>query len=197
MTDVACFAAITFAVACVKITSTFSRTNSATSSGERPNRPSAQRYSTIRFRPSVHPSSFKRLTKAVVHWLWSAGELAPRNPIRRARPSCCALATTGHAAALPSPAMNSRLSRGIKHRSCNAGPIRVFARLYQILGDVRSGLVAPYRPRVEIASPERLPRRPSRCFVHVRRFPDRLALRVGSAEHGKGSRGAQEALPRC
>jgi hypothetical protein len=29
-------------------------------------------------------------------------------PIRRIRSGCCALATTGHAAALPSPAMNSR-----------------------------------------------------------------------------------------
>jgi hypothetical protein len=86
------------------------------------------------------------------------------------------------------PCAIERLSSGISHRTCNACPIRIFARLDRILGDKRSGLVAPYRPRVEIASPERLPRRVSRSFIHARTFPDRLALWVGSAEHGIGSR---------
>jgi hypothetical protein len=39
----------------------------------------------------------------------SFSSYAIRTPIRCTLPGCCARATTGHAAALPSPAMNSRL----------------------------------------------------------------------------------------
>jgi hypothetical protein len=92
-------------------------------------------------------------------------------------------------ARLSLPCAIERLSGGISHRTCNPCPIGMFARLDRILGDIRSGLVAPYRPRVEIASSERLLWRVSRCVTHVRTFPDRLALRVGSAERGTGSRG--------
>jgi hypothetical protein len=69
MTDVACFAARTGAVACVTMTSTLSRTNSAAISPARSARPSNQRYSIAILRPSIQPSSRSRCTKAAVHWL--------------------------------------------------------------------------------------------------------------------------------
>src|SRR5215475_1638640 len=67
MTDVAAFAATTFVVPCVTITSTLSRTNSAMISGDRSKRVSAQRYSIATLRPSIQPSSRKRRSKAAVH----------------------------------------------------------------------------------------------------------------------------------
>src|SRR4029453_6455784 len=56
MTVVAAFAATTFTVPCVTITSTLSRINSAMISGERSKRDSAQRYSIATLRPSIQPS---------------------------------------------------------------------------------------------------------------------------------------------
>ena len=67
MTDVACFAAATAAVPPVTITVTFWRTNSAAISARRSLLPSAQRYSIVMVRPSTHPRSRSRCTKAVVH----------------------------------------------------------------------------------------------------------------------------------
>jgi hypothetical protein len=95
MTDVACFAATTFAVACVTMTSTLSRTNSATISGGRSKRPSAQRYSIATLRPSIQPSSRNRCTKAAVHWLWTEGVFPPRNPMVGSFPGCCVPAASG------------------------------------------------------------------------------------------------------
>ena len=69
MADVACFAATTFAVPAVTMTSTLSRTNSAANSAKRSLRPSAQRYSIATVRPSIQPSSRNRCTKAAAHWL--------------------------------------------------------------------------------------------------------------------------------
>jgi ABC-type uncharacterized transport system substrate-binding protein len=57
MTDVACFAATTFAVPDAIITSTLSRTNSAANSAKRSLRPSPQRSSIATVRPSIQPSS--------------------------------------------------------------------------------------------------------------------------------------------
>ena len=109
MADVPCFAARIFAVACVTMTSTLSRTNSAMISGERSKRVSAQRYSIATLRPSTQPSSRRRCTNAAVHRLWTEGVFAPKNPMvgsfcrllrpRRERP---------RAAAPPSSVMNSR-----------------------------------------------------------------------------------------
>jgi hypothetical protein len=57
MTDVACLAARTGGVLCVRMTSTLSRTNSAAISAKRSLRPSAQRTSIATLRPSTQPSS--------------------------------------------------------------------------------------------------------------------------------------------
>src|SRR5262249_56846782 len=67
MTDVACFAAITDGVPCATMTSTFSRTNSAAISAARSLRPSAQRYSIVPVRPSIHPSSRSRCIDPATH----------------------------------------------------------------------------------------------------------------------------------
>ena len=91
------------------MTSTLSRTNSAAISAKRSVRPSAQRYSIARLRPSIQPSSRSRCTKAAVHGPQAEGVVVPRNPMvgsfarllrpRRERP---------RAAAPPSSVMNSR-----------------------------------------------------------------------------------------
>src|SRR5262245_59911911 len=121
MTDVACFAARTDAVPQVTITSTFSRTNSAAISARRSLRPSAHRYSIATVRPSIQPSSRNRSTRAATHWLAAEGVAAPRKPIVRYLPSCCALAAIGHAAAAPpSSVMNSR--RRIIRLACRLEP---------------------------------------------------------------------------
>src|SRR5215831_1924253 len=109
ITDVACFAARTDAVPQVTITSTFSRTNSAAISARRSLRASAHRYSIASVRPSIQPSSRNRCTKAATHWLAAEGVAAPRKPIVRCLPDCCARAASGHATAPPSSVMNVRL----------------------------------------------------------------------------------------
>src|SRR6266446_2796379 len=101
MTDVACFAATTAAVPAVTMTLTLSRTNSAAISAKRSLRPSAQRYSIAKVRPSIQPSSRSRCTNAAVHLLWTDGVSGPRNPIVGSFAGCCARAATGHAAAAP------------------------------------------------------------------------------------------------
>ena len=68
------------------------------------------RNSIRRLRPSVQPNSRKPRTKAERR-ACATGSLsakAIRTPIRRTRSPCCAHAASGHTAALPSPAMNSR-----------------------------------------------------------------------------------------
>ena len=109
MTDVACLAAITCGVPQVTITSTLSRTNSVAISAKRSVRPSAQRYSIAKLRPSTQPSSRRRCRKAMTHWLWAAGVVGPKKPMVGSFPACCARAVSGHvAAAPPSSVMNSR-----------------------------------------------------------------------------------------
>jgi hypothetical protein len=71
ITDVACLAATTGAVAPVTMTSTLGRTNSAAISAKRSYRPSAHRYSIATVRPSIQPSWRSRCTKAVVLWTWA------------------------------------------------------------------------------------------------------------------------------
>ena len=108
MTDVACFAA-TAALPPATMTSTLSRTNSAAISAKRSLRPSAQRYSIARLRPSIQPSSRSRCTKAAVHGPQAEAVVVPRNPMVGSFPACCARAASGHAAAAPpSSVMNSR-----------------------------------------------------------------------------------------
>ena len=108
MADVACFAAKAAGVPDVTMTSTLSRTNSAAISANRSKRPSAQRYSIAMVRPSFHPSSCNRCTKAATHSLPPESVVWPRNPMVGGFPACCARAASGHAAAPPSSAMNSR-----------------------------------------------------------------------------------------
>jgi hypothetical protein len=107
MTEVACFAAMTAGVDDVTMTSTLSLTSSVAISAKRSLRPSAHRYSIATVRPSVHPSSRSRCTKAAVRSLWATGVLSPKNPMVGSF-ACCALAAIGHAAAPPISVMNSR-----------------------------------------------------------------------------------------
>src|SRR5262245_66442112 len=79
--DVACLAASGGRVLCVTITSTLSRTNSKAISANRSLRPSAQRYSIVRLRPSLQPNSRNRWTKAAVHSLCAAAVPEPSHPL--------------------------------------------------------------------------------------------------------------------
>jgi len=85
------------------------RTNSAAISARRSLRPSAHRYWIARVWPSIQPSSRNRCTRAATHWLAAEGLAAPRKPIVRNLPGCCACPASGHAAAAPLRIeMNSR-----------------------------------------------------------------------------------------
>src|SRR5262245_8904063 len=77
MTAVACFAARVAGVATVTMTSTLIRTNSAAISETRSGRPSAQRYSIARLRPSTQARSEEHTSEAATRWL-SAEGVAPR-----------------------------------------------------------------------------------------------------------------------
>src|SRR5262249_27837249 len=102
-------AATTTAVPDVTMTSTLRWTNSAAISAARSVRPSAQRYSIAIVRPSIHPSSRSRCTKAATHWPWVAGVAEPKYPMVGSLPGCCARAASGHAAVRPPSApRNSR-----------------------------------------------------------------------------------------
>src|SRR5262249_27991694 len=107
ITDVACLAASGGRVLCVTITSTLSRTNSAAISANRSLRPSAQRYSIVRLRPSLQPNSRNRWTKAAVHSLCAAAVPEPSKPMSVGLLRC-ARAASGQAAAPPSSLMKSR-----------------------------------------------------------------------------------------
>jgi hypothetical protein len=109
MTDVARLAAKIVGVPDVTMISTLSRTNSAAISAKRSLRPSPQRYSIARLRPSIQPSSRSRWTKGAAHSLAAERVLWPKNPMVGSFFGCCALAASGHATvAPPSSATNSR-----------------------------------------------------------------------------------------
>ncbi len=112
MTDVARFAASVAAVPSRTMTSTLSRTNSATISGSRSRRPSDQRYSIAIVRPSIQPSSFNRCTKSAINWSLADRVLARKKPMVGLLAVCCARAASGQAtAAPPKTVMNSRRLR--------------------------------------------------------------------------------------
>ena len=92
MTDVACFAARTFTVPPVTMTSTFCRTNSATISVARSLRPSADRTSIATVRPSIQPSSRSRCTKAALRQLSTEALVGFKNPMVGSFSACCARA---------------------------------------------------------------------------------------------------------
>jgi hypothetical protein len=104
---VAALAAIAAGVPDVAITATRRRTRSAISAGRRSYRPSSQWYSTITLWPSTVPVSPSPLRNAAAKPAEASADPPSTNPITGIG-ACCPRATTGHAAALPNPAMNSR-----------------------------------------------------------------------------------------
>ena len=89
------------------ITAGLSATRSATSTGKRSASPSPNRYSILMFRPSVYPNSRNRFRSAAMlraAVATESGDMTPTNGVA----GCCPRAASGHAAAPPSPAMNSR-----------------------------------------------------------------------------------------
>ncbi len=95
---------------CARITSARSPTNSFAKVRIRSTSPAVQRMSIRMLMPSVQPNSASPRTNAE-SCAFPAGSFssnATSTPIRRMRSGCCAGATTGHTAALPKPAMNSR-----------------------------------------------------------------------------------------
>ena len=119
--DVACFAATTFAIPDVTMTSTFSRTKSAAILAKRSPLPSPHPYSIAIVRPSIHPSSRNRFKKAASRGPSTASVLWPRKPMVGSFVGCCACAATAHpAVAPPSSLMNSRLVGAREQRGGNS-----------------------------------------------------------------------------
>jgi hypothetical protein len=103
------WSAVVAGVPSEKITSGCRPTNSFANIGIQSTLPVAQRTS-IRTRPSVQPNSVSPCVNPERR-AFPSGSLSPyaiSTPMRRMRSPCCACATIGHAAALPSPAMNCR-----------------------------------------------------------------------------------------
>ena len=83
------------------------RTRSAASARSRSEGPSAVRYSIVTSRPSDKPNSAKpRRNPSIFSRGGSPGRTSSQAMVGFVR--CCALTRSGHPAALPSPAMNSR-----------------------------------------------------------------------------------------
>jgi hypothetical protein len=59
-------------------------------------------------RPSIHPSSRNRCTKAVIRWLSVASVAEPKYPMVGSFVACCARAASGHVAAPPMNMMHAR-----------------------------------------------------------------------------------------
>ena len=73
----------------------------------------AAKAATTTVRPSIHPSSRSRCSKAATHWPAVERVCPLRNPMVGNLPACCARAASGHAAAaLPSSVMNERRLMG-------------------------------------------------------------------------------------
>jgi hypothetical protein len=89
------------------ISDTRLRTRSAAMSGNRSSSSFAQRDSIATFWPSTKPTAFRLSRNAATRWAHGAAEALLMKPITGIA-GCCALAASGHAAAPPSPAMNSR-----------------------------------------------------------------------------------------
>jgi len=113
--DVACLAASTGGVLCVRMTSTFRRANSAAISAKR----------SLRFRPAVldrdraalGPAELaSRRTKGAVYWRCAVAVLEPKNPMVGSFADCCARAASGQATTELVSAMNSRRFIRSPHR---------------------------------------------------------------------------------
>ena len=93
--DVAAFAATTDgSPPVVTSTATRLRTSSAASAGRRSYWPSAQRYSTATFCPSMYPLACSPMRNASTRCLESLSDLLLRNPIKGIA-GCCARAASG------------------------------------------------------------------------------------------------------
>jgi hypothetical protein len=102
--------AVVAAVSLVRMMSGCEPTNSCASARIRLMSEPVQRRSIRTLRPSVHPKSASAFVNAKTRGLnmGSFSSLDMRTPMRRTRSRSCARATSGHAAALLSPAMNCR-----------------------------------------------------------------------------------------
>src|SRR5437868_7407555 len=100
---VASFAARTAGVPLVTITSMFKRSKSAARSANRSPRPSAERYSIMRFCSSMYPRSRKLWRNASKFAAFNAIDVVSSTPMRQTLPGCCARAAHGHVAAAPPP----------------------------------------------------------------------------------------------
>src|SRR5262249_28485627 len=125
---VACFRVLT-APPYVTTTSTSCRKNSAATSLTRSELPTAQRYWVATVSPSTQPNSRRRAAQTAIHGRQTVGS-APRTPIRRGFPICCAYAPSGHATTpLQKPLMNCRRFMSFTL----PGPLRQH-RKYEIFG---------------------------------------------------------------
>jgi hypothetical protein len=107
--SLACLAANAAGVPRVMIRSQFKWTSSVASSGKRSERPSADRYSMIRFRPSICPSSRNACRNASKFAAFKGRDVVSSRPMRWTRSGCCARAASGHAMTEPlRSVMNSR-----------------------------------------------------------------------------------------
>ena len=108
---VAFLAATAAGVPRVTIRSTFRRTSSVAKSAKRSPRPSAERYSIMRFRPSTYPRSRIPCRKASRLAAFSALDIVSNIPTRQTLPCRCAKAPSGTArtplATLPTNARRS------------------------------------------------------------------------------------------
>jgi hypothetical protein len=85
--SLACLAANAAGVPRVKIRSQFKRTSSLASSGKRSERPSAERYSMTRFRPSICPSSRNACRNASKFAAFKGRDVISSTPIRGPAPA--------------------------------------------------------------------------------------------------------------
>ena len=90
MVVVAFFAANGAAFPEATIKSTLRRTSSAASSGRRSVFPSANRYSMVKFFPSIHPSLLNSSRNASMRTALPEAVLLSRKPMRKTFPVCCA-----------------------------------------------------------------------------------------------------------
>src|SRR5262249_47925176 len=139
ITDVACFAARGGGVLWVRMTSTFSRTNSFANPAKRSVCPSAQRYSIVSLWPSSRLSSPLLCKNAAVHVLCAAAVPEPSKPMVASFAPCCARTASGHAtpkAAIPS--MKARRRIAAPKARCLCGPCYGLTQLQQ--GFTTSGM---------------------------------------------------------
>jgi hypothetical protein len=101
----------------------------------------------VTVRPLPQPSSDNRCSKASAHLLHAEGDAAPKKPMVGTLAGCCVRAATGHAAAPPSAAMNSRL-RILGPHADRRSLSRSGLHWNRLAGLSSAGLMAPGRALV-------------------------------------------------